>query len=268
MPRGRRAYPLEFRQRIVELVRVGRRPGELAREFEPTVESINRWVKQSCPKYVPSFTARTVGRLTRNARAAALTEPPLSRKSRTARSFSESSAGGLPPVLPSAAARSTPALIRSRMVSRSHSARESSMWSMRREVGLSSSVSRPSARERMWMPWACSSSMVLSPSVRFRAAVQPWDHDDVAGLELFPERHPRGAAHVPARSHVGEDAVVPEAVVVEDAALGGQPARALRLGDPDVAEDRWVHVATSPRGNQTPVCLPLSVRESIRIWAG
>ena len=47
MPRGRRAYPLEFRRRIVELVRVGRRPGELAREFEPTVESINRWVKQA-----------------------------------------------------------------------------------------------------------------------------------------------------------------------------------------------------------------------------
>ena len=47
MPRGRRSYPLEFRQRIVELVRVGRRPGELAREFEPTVESINRWVKQA-----------------------------------------------------------------------------------------------------------------------------------------------------------------------------------------------------------------------------
>ena len=33
MPRGRRAYPLEFRQRIVELVRVGRRPGELEREI-------------------------------------------------------------------------------------------------------------------------------------------------------------------------------------------------------------------------------------------
>ena len=32
---------------LVELVRVGRRPGELAREFEPTVESINRWVKQA-----------------------------------------------------------------------------------------------------------------------------------------------------------------------------------------------------------------------------
>ena len=47
MPRGRRPYPLEFRQRIVELVGVGRRPGELAREFEPSAESINAWVKQA-----------------------------------------------------------------------------------------------------------------------------------------------------------------------------------------------------------------------------
>ena len=51
------------------------------------------------------MTALTVGRLTPKALAAALTEPPLSRKFRTARSFSESRAGGLPPVLPSAAAR-------------------------------------------------------------------------------------------------------------------------------------------------------------------
>ena len=34
---------------------------------------------------------------------------------------------------------------------------------------------------------------------------------------------------------------------------------ALRLGDPDVAEDRWVHVATSPRGNQIHVCLPVEI---------
>ena len=74
-----------------------------------------------------------------------------------------------------------------------------------------------------------------------RQPVQPRDHDDVAGLERLPERRPRGPAHVPARGHVGEDAVVPEAVAGEDAALGGQPARALRLGDPDVAEDRGVH---------------------------
>ena len=47
MPRARRSYPFEFRRRIVELVRVGRRPGELAREFEATVEGINRWVKQA-----------------------------------------------------------------------------------------------------------------------------------------------------------------------------------------------------------------------------
>ena len=55
------------------------------------------------PAYVPSFTARTVGRLTWKVLAAVLTEPPPSRKSRTASSFSESSAGGLPPVLPPAA---------------------------------------------------------------------------------------------------------------------------------------------------------------------
>ncbi len=47
MPQGRRPYPLEFRQRIVELARAGRSPKELAREFEPTVESINAWVKQA-----------------------------------------------------------------------------------------------------------------------------------------------------------------------------------------------------------------------------
>ena len=47
MPRGRRPYPLEFRQRIVELVRAGRSPRELAREFEPAAESITAWVRQA-----------------------------------------------------------------------------------------------------------------------------------------------------------------------------------------------------------------------------
>ena len=47
MPRGRRPYPPEFRRRIVELVRAGRSPTELAREFEPSAESINAWVKQA-----------------------------------------------------------------------------------------------------------------------------------------------------------------------------------------------------------------------------
>ncbi len=47
MPQGRRPYAMEFRQRIVELVRAGRSPRELAREFEPSAESINAWVKQA-----------------------------------------------------------------------------------------------------------------------------------------------------------------------------------------------------------------------------
>ena len=74
-------------------------------------------------------------------------------------------------------------------------------------------------------------------------AVDSWRHDDVAGPERLPELLPGRTAHVPARGHVGEDAVVPEAVLVEDAPLGGQPALALRLGEPDVAEYRWVHGA-------------------------
>jgi transposase len=47
MPRTRGAYPAEFRQQIIELVRAGRTPEELAEEFEPTAESIRNWVKQA-----------------------------------------------------------------------------------------------------------------------------------------------------------------------------------------------------------------------------
>ncbi len=47
MPRYRSAYPPEFRRQIVELVRSGRTPEELAREFEPTAQSISTWVKQA-----------------------------------------------------------------------------------------------------------------------------------------------------------------------------------------------------------------------------
>jgi transposase len=38
---------LEFRQQMVELVRAGRTPEELAREFEPTAQAIRNWVQQS-----------------------------------------------------------------------------------------------------------------------------------------------------------------------------------------------------------------------------
>ena len=47
MPKGRPPYPAEFRQRMVELVRAGREPEELAREFEPSSPSIRNWVKQA-----------------------------------------------------------------------------------------------------------------------------------------------------------------------------------------------------------------------------
>lgn len=39
-------YPYEFRQQMVDLVRAGRSPEELAREFEPSAQTIRNWVHQ------------------------------------------------------------------------------------------------------------------------------------------------------------------------------------------------------------------------------
>jgi transposase len=47
MPKSRPPYPLEFRDRMVELVRSGRSPGDLAREFEPSAQAIRNWVAQA-----------------------------------------------------------------------------------------------------------------------------------------------------------------------------------------------------------------------------
>ena len=47
MPRTRPPYPPEFRQQMVELVKAGRTPEELSREFEPTAQTIHNWVKQA-----------------------------------------------------------------------------------------------------------------------------------------------------------------------------------------------------------------------------
>ncbi len=43
----RRPYPPEFRRQIIELVRSGRTPEELAKEFEPSAQSIRNWVAQA-----------------------------------------------------------------------------------------------------------------------------------------------------------------------------------------------------------------------------
>ena len=47
MGKTRAAYPPEFRRQMVELVRAGRPPEELTREFEPTAQSIRKWFAQS-----------------------------------------------------------------------------------------------------------------------------------------------------------------------------------------------------------------------------
>ena len=47
MAKTRPPYTPEFRRQMVELVRAGRSPEELAREFEPTAQSIKNWVGQA-----------------------------------------------------------------------------------------------------------------------------------------------------------------------------------------------------------------------------
>jgi transposase len=54
MPRHRPAYPPEFREQIVELHRAGRSPAELAREFEPTEQTIRAWIKKADPSPLAS----------------------------------------------------------------------------------------------------------------------------------------------------------------------------------------------------------------------
>ena len=50
MPRTRVLYFPEFRRRMVDLVRAGRDPDDLAREFEPTAQSIRNWIVQADKK--------------------------------------------------------------------------------------------------------------------------------------------------------------------------------------------------------------------------
>ncbi len=47
MPKSHAQYPAEFRARMVELVRSGRSPAELSREFEPSSQAIRNWVRQA-----------------------------------------------------------------------------------------------------------------------------------------------------------------------------------------------------------------------------
>lgn len=47
MPESRQPYPQAFREQIVDLVRSGRSIASLAREFEPSEQSIRNWIKQA-----------------------------------------------------------------------------------------------------------------------------------------------------------------------------------------------------------------------------
>ncbi|MGF6414768.1 transposase [Paraburkholderia sp. MM5482-R2] len=47
MGKHRTPYPAEFRAQMVELVKAGRRPEELEKEFEPTAQTIYNWVAQA-----------------------------------------------------------------------------------------------------------------------------------------------------------------------------------------------------------------------------
>ena len=60
MGKTRAAYPPEFRRQMVELVRAGRSPEELAREFEPTAPSIRYFSRTfgACSPPIESFTRR------------------------------------------------------------------------------------------------------------------------------------------------------------------------------------------------------------------
>ena len=47
MARERKTYTAEFRRRMVELVRAGRSPESLAKEFEPAANTIRKWAVQA-----------------------------------------------------------------------------------------------------------------------------------------------------------------------------------------------------------------------------
>ena len=47
MPKSKPPYPPELRRQLVAMVRAGRSPQDLAREYEPSAQSIANWVLQA-----------------------------------------------------------------------------------------------------------------------------------------------------------------------------------------------------------------------------
>ena len=47
MPKSHKPYPEEFKRKLIGLVREGRTPEELSRQFEPSAQAIRNWVRQA-----------------------------------------------------------------------------------------------------------------------------------------------------------------------------------------------------------------------------
>lgn len=61
MPKSKPAYPAAFVQQIVELVKAGRTPAELAREFKCSEQSIRNWVgRDAADRGVPNSHGKDV----------------------------------------------------------------------------------------------------------------------------------------------------------------------------------------------------------------
>lgn len=59
MPTTKPPYPAEFKQQMVELVRAGRSPSELGREFKCSAQSISTWVaRDAADKRAPQRAGR------------------------------------------------------------------------------------------------------------------------------------------------------------------------------------------------------------------
>lgn len=78
MPKSHKAYAAEFKRRLVDQVRAGRTPEELAEKFEPTAQSIRNWVAQAEGQR-PAH-RRTDHRRARGAAAAAAREQGAARR--------------------------------------------------------------------------------------------------------------------------------------------------------------------------------------------
>jgi len=85
MGRTRKPYPAEFREQMIALVRAGRTPEELAREFEPSGQTIRNWVEQAAadrgerPGQLTSVEREELTRLRRELRQVKLEREILSR---------------------------------------------------------------------------------------------------------------------------------------------------------------------------------------------